>query len=116
MTRPLQKFDFFFQVPDMPEFWETRFASSGDDAAAPFIMAAAAMTVLRLGAFAPQATRLRRSAGSTATRPPARRACAVKAAGGDQVPGLWYVDEESQGEHPTSALRFLLSFTHSLVC
>ena len=116
MTRPLQKVDFFFQVPDMPEFWETRFASSGDDAAAPFIMAAAAMTVLRLGAFAPQATRLRRSAGSTATRPPARRACAVKAAGGDQVPGLWYVDEESQGEHPTSALRFLLSFTHSLVC
>ena len=116
MTRPLQKFDFLFQVPDMPEFWETRFASSGDDAAAPFIMAAAAMTVLRLGAFAPQATRLRRSAGSTATRPPARRACAVKAAGGDQVPGLWYVDEESQGEHPTSALRFLLSFTHSLVC
>ena len=62
-------------------FVETRFASSGDDAAAPFIMAAAAMTVLRLGAFAPQATRLRRSAGSTATRPPARRACAVKAAG-----------------------------------
>lgn len=78
-----------------------------------FIMAAAAMTVLRLGAFAPQATRLRRSAGSTATRPPARRACAVKAAGGDQVPGLWYVDEESQGEHPTSALRFLLSFTQT---
>lgn len=115
MTRPLQKFDFFFRCL-MPEFWETRFASSGDDAAAPFIMAAAAMTVLRLGAFAPQATRLRRSAGSTATRPPARRACAVKAAGGDQVPGLWYVDEESQGEHPTSALRFLLSFTHSLVC
>jgi hypothetical protein len=30
----------------------------------------------------------------------------VKAAGGDQVPGLWYVDEESQGEHPTT--RFAL--------
>ena len=30
----------------------------------------------------------------------------MKAAGGDQVPGLWYVDEESQGEHPTT--RFAL--------
>ena len=83
-----------------------------------FIMAAAAMTVLRLGAFAPQATRLRRSADSTATRPPARRACAVKAAGGDQVPGLWYVDEESQGEHPDDAFCAFCypSRKHSLVC
>ena len=69
-------------------------------------MAAAALTVSRLEAFAPQTTRLRRSAGSTATRPPARRVCVAKAAGGDQVPGLWYVDEESQGEHPTK--RFAL--------
>jgi hypothetical protein len=82
-----------------------------------FFMAAAA-TQLRLGACVPQATRLRRSAGSAAMHPPVRRACAVKAAGGDRVPGLWYVDEEQQGEHPARrAFRFSLSFTSSsLVC
>ena len=53
------------------------------------------MTALRLGAFAPQATRLRRSAGSTATST-CEAGMAVVAAGGDQVPGLWYVDEESR--------------------
>ena len=42
----------------------------------------------------------------------------MKAAGGDQVPGLWYVDEESQGEHPDDAFCAFCypSRKHSLVC
>ena len=39
----------------------------------------------------------------------------MKAAGGDQLPGLWYVDEESQGEHPDAFCAFCFpSRKHSL--
>ena len=76
-----------------------------------------AAATLGLGACLPQAMRLRRRVGSAAVRPPARRACAVKVAGEDQVPGLWYVDEDSQGEHPTRrafAFYYPSAFTMSL--
>lgn len=61
--------------------------------------AAAAMTwCATRGAFAPPTARPRFVEGGVRRAP--FRSARMPRASGDNVPGLWYVDEEQQGEHP----------------